>query len=305
MKKIANACFRSRGYEWGGYYNVPEGREILNEVIKSPSIWISGEDEERTSNNTLVAIAQHVSGATWIHRSTGEDVSKHKEMLGRMLRMYHSGDLIGDSMFYKTTSHPDNRNAEYPITFKEDSGVEYWFITGMTEWFTKLNHFVDGDMNRSYNVTDLPSALMIDKLRDMNLSETDFMRISSSGRARTKVWLRANWLSLIKDTLNYDFHNQFAVYMGSRFGYAMYKNGRAYMHQFGTRQFNHIVDVHPRRNIAFNRDARPNYPVQFRTLNYDPIEGIDAHEDKDGLERLHLYFKGNIIPQDSPIENSR
>lgn len=308
MKKIANACWRSRGEMWGSFHYVPEGREFLNEVVRSPCIGNYDDPDEITAHNTVVAIAQHVSSATWVHRSDkliNNDISATKDVLARMLRMYHTGDLTGDALFYKTTSQQNHIDAQYPITFKEDSGTEYWFITGLVDWFPKLNHFVDGDMNRSYNVADIPIPIMIDKLRDMNLAETDFMRISSSGSARNKLWLRANWLSLIKDTLNYDFHNQFAVYMGTRFGYAMYKNGRAYMHQFGTRQFNHIVDVHPRRNIVFNRDARANYPVQFRTLTYDPIEGIDAHEDRDGLERLHLYFKGNIIPQDSPIDNSR
>lgn len=305
MKKIANACWRSRGEMWGSFHYVPEGREFLNEVVRSPCIGNYDDPDEITAHNTVVAIAQHVSGATWIHRSTGEDVSKHKDVLARMLRMYHTGDLTGDALFYKTTSQQNHIDAQYPITFKEDSGTEYWFITGMTDWFTKLNEFLDGDMSRSYNVADIPASIMVDKLRDMNLAESDFMRISKNDSSRLKLWLRANWLSLIKDSLNDDFHNQFAVYMGGRFGYAMYKKGRAYMHQYGTRQFNHIVDVHPRRNIVFNRDARANYPVQFRTLTYDPIEGIDAHEDRDGLERLHLYFKGNIIPQDSPIDNSR
>jgi hypothetical protein len=175
MNKVANACYRVRGNQWANYYYVPEGRKLLAEISDNPLIWQSGEDADepvRQHHNTLVAIAQHKSNATWIQRSTQETHEKRRSMLGRMLRMYHSGDLTGDALFYKTMSNPETSNAEYPLTFKEEDGMEYWFITGMTDWFTKLNEFLDGDMSRSYNVADIPASIMVDKLRDMNLAES-------------------------------------------------------------------------------------------------------------------------------------
>ena len=295
MKKIARACWQSRGSNWQSFYMVPAAQHLHEQVLNNPIM-----NEEVNAYNTIVVVSQHISGATWIHRTGSANArGRHyshtneiKNMISRVLKMYYEGTLIGDCMFYKTMSNRSSSNAQYPIVYKHDTGNEYWFITGLIDWFSNLDMFLHGanNMSTSIDMSVSPDAMRTG-FRHYGLAECELIRTQNDTPAIHKMWQRVNWLELIKKTLNDNLHNELTGYIGGRYGYAMYKNGKAYMHQYGSTQANHIIDVHPNRITTFDSIFKP---VQFSLFR--------DSEDDDGMNRLNAHFKEGLITSERIIK---
>lgn len=287
MKRIANSIAEENGQRWSHYHYTGLGESLSAEIRNRPLI-----QGEPCSFNRLVIVSKHISGATWIHRGKCSEI---QDILGRVLKMYWNGDLSGDVLFYKTQSQTLTESAQYPVTFKEVTGMEYWFVTGMTDMYKHIDEFINGDMSLTNGLMETPLVHTPNKLLEINVSAPEIARSADRYSSR-KLWLRANWIRLIKLTLNEDFHNQFYSFIGGRYGYAMYKDGRAYMHQFGSNQMNHKIDVHHNRIINFHMVFPP---VLFK----DYMSEGAVYEDENGLMALGEYFRERIIPETSPIRD--
>jgi len=295
MKRIARACNSVPSMQpYRDYAVNEEGRALHDEICGSPVI-----EEGAMSHNAIIIMSAHLSGATWIHRGSASTMQL-RTLIPRILQMYADGHLIGDLLIHKTSINTTELDALYPIVFNEPTGNEYWFITGLVDWLPKLDMFLNDSYahTNSVGTIEVPDDVIRAGLTAYNVADCELKRTQNSRRCLKKLWQRANWLHIIKNSLNDDLHNEFAVYMGGRYGYAMYKNGKAYTHQYGRNQANHIIDVHPNRKTTFDSVFSP---VEFKDIDY----GAGVREDKNGIHRLHMFFNEETTASEPIIAKDR
>jgi hypothetical protein len=295
VKKIARPVYKRlstrRFSTWGGsFIFTPLGEEFESDVLKNPT----AEDGQRCGYNTIIFVSQHRSGLTWIRRLPVRDAEPVRKTLGRILRMYHMGDLVGDLLIHKTQTHTVHRRIEYPYRIMNDNdSPEYWFITGSIEWFDRLRKF---RMVEPFYARDESGASLYDvnKVRLMGVSSNDIQRCESVERdydeANTKFWLRTNWINLIRKNYNPVLFSEI-IKSGGRAGFAMYKDGRAYRFNSGASLIPDVIKVHPRRDIT----AFPLDYILFPPFTEPPYMGTEmadmyTYEDWDGLMRLQHYY---------------
>jgi len=296
VKKIArptyNRMSERRFATWhSSFIFTPLGERFDRAVSRRPRD-VDGEIHE---HNTTVFVSTHRSGLTWIRRLPTRDTESTRKLLGKILRMYHTEDLIKDLLIYKTYTPRQSMGIEYPYKIvSEGNKPEYWFITGTTDWINLLRMFRQYP-NFYQNGDDYgESVYEMSEARAMGISEDDLRRVDKleDGAFRDgnrKFWNRLNWINLIRTNYNLNMFAEIGIQYGpTRYGFAMYKDGRAYRWATGQRAMNDVIHVHPRRNI----DAFPLDTLYFNAYTHPDYvdteeESEHTYVDDDGVHRVN------------------